>query len=648
MEIFIDLQLGSVLFLLFVGFVGGLVSGFIGAGGAFVFTPAMMAMGIPAIVAVASNLCYLFPKALVGGLKRAKYGQVDVKLAIVMGLSAAVGVFFGAIIQTQIKQALGNTGSNLYVSIVFVVVLAIVGGYALKSAWKIYNSFRSEQQSLNKLAHWVHSIRIPGTMMYFRSLDAKVSILFVFPLGFFVGLLAGSIAVSGFIGVTVTMFVLGVPGLMASATELMIAFFMGITGTIIYALDGFVDIRLAMIILAGSLFGVQLGVVSTTYAKDYMVKMVMGLVMILIMLSLSLKIPTYLFDLGYIKSPNESVMVLFEEISFIILILALAIGAAIILYTFISGSRRYAKEQALAEDERAIAPIFNEPDYFPTSAKQLSPTGRFEKIMIVTDNSEHSAAATREGIRLAQRTEGSLSVMSIIITNSEHESLAKQLIEKENNDAITRLETLKSTANDAGVECEIKLRRGIEIYQEIVDESEEIQADVIVMGRRDYTGFMRALMRSNTSKVIGYARCSVLVVPRMATLVGQKMLLAIDGSRYSDTAASTAMSLAKHLHASVFVVSIASTAHQEKRHRQTVAAIERVENFLSQEGISVEGRVLSGNPAEAILEVAKAKGIDLIVMGSHGHTGLNKILLGSVSDRVIASAECATLVVKAA
>jgi uncharacterized membrane protein YfcA len=101
---FIQLDLFNVLFLLGVGFVGGMVSGFIGSGGAFVLTPAMMSMGAPGIVAVASNICHKFPKALVGAMKRAKYGQVDVKLGIIMGVSAEAGILYGAHIQESIKR----------------------------------------------------------------------------------------------------------------------------------------------------------------------------------------------------------------------------------------------------------------------------------------------------------------------------------------------------------------------------------------------------------------------------------------------------------------------------------------------------------------------------------------------------------------
>ena len=60
----LELSTANVVGLLAIGFVGGVVSGFIGSGGAFVLTPAMMTMGVPGIVAVASNLCHKFPKAL--------------------------------------------------------------------------------------------------------------------------------------------------------------------------------------------------------------------------------------------------------------------------------------------------------------------------------------------------------------------------------------------------------------------------------------------------------------------------------------------------------------------------------------------------------------------------------------------------------
>src|SRR5512140_667026 len=131
---FISLDVATLTYLFLVGFVGGLVSGFIGSGGAFVLTPGMMSIGVPGLMAVASNMCHKFPKALVGALKRAKYGQVDVKLGIVLGVSAEAGMLYGASVQEGIKKSFGDAGSNLYISTAFVLVLAVVGGFVLRDA----------------------------------------------------------------------------------------------------------------------------------------------------------------------------------------------------------------------------------------------------------------------------------------------------------------------------------------------------------------------------------------------------------------------------------------------------------------------------------------------------------------------------------
>lgn len=345
---FINLDVIHLVYLFLVGFVGGLVSGFIGSGGAFVLTPAMMSMGVPGLVAVASNMCHKFPKALIGALKRAKYGQVDVKLGIVLGISAEAGVLYGAHIQESIKKTFGDAGSNLYVSVAFVVILAVVGSFVLRDAWKTYKSGgTNEEEKVTKLARWVQSINIPGTMVYFKSLNVRISVLFTIPLGFATGMLAATIAVGGFIGVPSMIYVLGAPSLMASATELVIAFVMGLGGSFKYALHGLVDIRLAMIILAGSLFGIQLGAIGTTYVKPFIIKVVMGVIMVIVLFSRGLMVPVYLSQLGLIGNLGETTVKALKSTSFAIMIFALALGAFIVLRAMWQGRR--AEKMASAE-----------------------------------------------------------------------------------------------------------------------------------------------------------------------------------------------------------------------------------------------------------------------------------------------------------
>ncbi|MBI4203707.1 MAG: sulfite exporter TauE/SafE family protein [Betaproteobacteria bacterium] len=336
---FIELASGSVAALLLIGFVGGLVSGFIGSGGAFVLTPAMMSMGVPGVIAVASNMCHKFPKALVGACRRAKYGHVDVKLGLVIAASAAVGVWVGADIQQRINASFGEAGSNLYVSLAFVVVLTIVGGYVLLDAVKIYRSGRTHlEEKPSRLARWVQSVEIPGTMMHFKTAGIRISALFTIPLGFATGMLAATIAVGGFIGVPGMIYVLGAPALIASATELVIAFVMGLGGSIKYALHGLVDIRLALILLAGSLFGVQLGAIGTTYVRPYVIRVVMAAIMLIVAVSRGLVVPVYLAQLDMVDlSPGT--MVGLRSASFVFLVAALGVGAFIILGAMLRGHR---------------------------------------------------------------------------------------------------------------------------------------------------------------------------------------------------------------------------------------------------------------------------------------------------------------------
>jgi hypothetical protein len=341
---FIHLNWLSIIFLFLVGFVGGLVSGFIGSGGAFVLTPGMMSLGVPGNVAVASNMCHKFPKALVGAYKRFKYGQVDLKLGLIMAVSATVGVQVGIQIQHWILAQWGEAGSNLYVSLAFVVVLVVIGGYVFYDAWKLAKT--GEAAKVSSLALRLQKINLPP-MIQFKTANLRISLWFTVPVGFATGMLAATIAVGGFIGVPGMIYVVGASGLVSSATELVVAFVMGLGGTINWAWHGMVDIRLTLIILAGSLFGVQLGAIGTTYVKDYMIKIVMGSIMLIVAVSRGLAIPKYLTQLNVLTMKEEIIAVLIKA-SFIIMCLALSTGAVIILGAMWKG-RRAASSPALEE-----------------------------------------------------------------------------------------------------------------------------------------------------------------------------------------------------------------------------------------------------------------------------------------------------------
>ena len=636
---FIDLNAATVFLLVLIGFIAGMVSGFIGSGGAFVLTPAMMSLGAPAMVAVASNICHKFPKALVGSIKRHKYGQVDVKLGVVLGVVAEAGMFYGKHIMTTIKHEFGHTGTDLYVSTIFIIVLAIVGGFVLRDYRKLRNTDHELPEATPRIALWARSINIPGTMIHFPAIGGKISILFILPIGIATGVLAATIAVGGFIGVPAMIYILGVPAIMATATELVIAFVMGLGGTIFYGLEGAVDIRLSMLILLGSLFGIQLGAIGTTYVKDYQIKLVMAVIMLTVLFSRFFYIPGYLSQLGMISPIEDGHIATLKTLGDSVLAVALILGAVTVLTSLTKGIAEHRKADfahQLADSLAALAPAHGERAF----------TGHFGRILLATDGSEYSAGAVRVAIDMARRDKAKLLIASVAVYNPEYASTVPGLLQTALDAAQRNVASVIATAE--GVDYEVIIAEAQDPYRGIVDLAEEYAADIIVIGRRGKRGLARAMVGDATARVIGHASCNVMVVPRGAQGYRHGVLVATDGSRYGDAAAYAAGKMALAAGLPLAVASAVLPSHNEQRRREAVNAIDRVKLGLADQDISVTGVVAEGRPEQVILDQTRKAGADLIVMGTHGRTGLDRLLMGSVAERVIGFAECPVLAIKAA
>jgi nucleotide-binding universal stress UspA family protein len=293
---------------------------------------------------------------------------------------------------------------------------------------------------------------------------------------------------------------------------------------------------------------------------------------------------------------------------------------------------------------------------------QLHTIAKLEKLLLSTDGSEFSEGAVREAVKLAKICSSKLFAVSVIETNPEFEVLAPQLIEKEEEKTRHRLEQIRSIAEKEGIACEIIARHSDSPFHAIIDEAKNNQVDLIIMGRRGRTGLKRLLMGSVTAKVIGYSPCNVLVVPKLAEIKYQNILIATDGSKFSMSAATEAVGIARRCRAALFVISVVPSetaspfdiVHSEMQH-EMIAQKEfhhgekNINDLLviaRQEGVKAEGLVIEGRPYEAIVEIAREKRVDLIVMGSHGRTGLERLLMGSVTERVVGNADCSVLIIK--
>lgn len=281
--------------------------------------------------------------------------------------------------------------------------------------------------------------------------------------------------------------------------------------------------------------------------------------------------------------------------------------------------------------------------------KQIEKAANLKKILVATDGSEFSESATGLAIEVAKQFGAKLTVMTMVLLGEDLEMVGTHAMRAvEETAAQGRLDKVMAQAKAAGVACEGMVRHGEEPYEEIVDAAEEIEADLIVMGRRGQRGLARMMVGDATAKVVGYAPCPVLIVPRGAKMWQGRIVLATDGSAHSEAAAASALSIAERCKLPLTVVSATVSSHNDARKAEARQAADKVAELAKRRGVAGEALVVEGRPDDVVVSTAASKSADLIVVGSHGRTGLAKILLGSISERIIGAATCPVLVAKPA
>lgn len=140
----------------------------------------------------------------------------------------------------------------------------------------------------------------------------------------------------------------------------------------------------------------------------------------------------------------------------------------------------------------------------------------------------------------------------------------------------------------------------------------------------------------------------------------QKVLLATDGSGHSMKAADYALQLAKSNNAQVEIVYVNTALKtyswsdmgeqwsdwKNQLMNEGKEILEQTTRKFKEADISYTSKVMIGDPADVILDVAKRKEIKLIVIGAQGKSALSRFLLGSISNKVVAHAPCPVLVVR--
>jgi len=190
----------------------------------------------------------------------------------------------------------------------------------------------------------------------------------------------------------------------------------------------------------------------------------------------------------------------------------------------------------------------------------------------------------------------------------------------------------------------------------IVTTAEEEKTDLIVMGARGLGPIKERLLGSVSHRILTSAPCAKLIVSGPIRTI-QQVLLPLRSSSDTEDAIRflelkpfrqsvelTLLSVLPDIPPLGGMAAVGTEAYQAREKENAQLFLQSSANRLERSGYSARSQVLIGTAVESILDQARGRNVDLILMGSRGRHGLPRLMLGSVSHAVLHSARCPILV----
>lgn len=260
------------IYLVVIGFIIGILGGFFGVGGSFLTSPALFAAGLPMNYVVGTDLAHIVGKSIVAARTHRVLGNIDLKLAGIM----VIGTITGSEAGVQAIEIL-KKGAHVEV-VVGIVSIVVFTGISLFCAWESLTALRlnrlgsqksgqkQDVTSIDGFAKALQRIKLPPNVSLPHSGIASISfwaILFVsFIGGIFSGFLGGG---AGYIRMPSMVYLLGIPTHIAVGTDLFEIIISASYGTVRHAMNGNVDIVIALIMQTGAALGARIGANLTQY-----------------------------------------------------------------------------------------------------------------------------------------------------------------------------------------------------------------------------------------------------------------------------------------------------------------------------------------------------------------------------------------------
>ena len=310
----------------------------------------------------------------------------------------------------------------------------------------------------------------------------------------------------------------------------------------------------------------------------------------------------------------------------------------------------------------------------PRSQTRAPRSRRFNRILVPIDFSRQSLKAIPYALAISRQFGADIHLLHVVDTTQYPPLtlLTLPLVPQAewNQRLMKRLEALALKYRTNGKVSTVDPRAGT-AYEEICAAAHELKADLIVMATHGYRGYKRVALGSTTEHVVQHSPCPVLVVrlharhwngaPDPRTSTGfrlAKILVPMDFSERSRVGFQHGRQLARDFGAELRLVHVINpntfpfgeeyTALDpaELLKKMEDAAQQQMRSMATKSNLRYSVRVIHGSPGVEICNAANDD-VDLIVISTHGRTGLGHLLIGSTAEHVVRYARCSVLVIPA-
>jgi uncharacterized protein len=276
-----------ILLLVLVGFTVGIVGGFIGVGGGYMVTPALIVFGFPGYMASGIDMTHIAGKGVVSTIRHRQLGNIDWTMALSMVAGTMLGVELGVRLLVFFKH-LGISGVVLLVT--SVVVMFALFLYTQIETHRAHAKIVEMESRGETVGRELHTSSLPrlfqsiplNPIVRCHTARVVVSMWVIVLVGMVTGVLAGFLGVGGgFIRVPALVYLVGASTHIAVGTDLVEIVFSGGYGALRHSIEGNVDMMAVVFMISGAMIGAQFGSIATSFVRGPAIRYILSYSLIL-------------------------------------------------------------------------------------------------------------------------------------------------------------------------------------------------------------------------------------------------------------------------------------------------------------------------------------------------------------------------------